>query len=307
MDLQDLATFEAVARSGSITRAAERLATVQSNVTTRIQLLEQELGVPLFYRHSRGVTLTSAGQQLVPYAERIRQLAEEARRALQDAAHPSGPLRVGSLETTASRRLPSILTAYAAAYPQVDIVLQTGTTAELVQAVLERQLEAALVAGPVAHPEVVGVPIVCEELVVVTAPSVPDLDAALAEAREVKVVVLRRGCSYRERLEHLLAMRGRLVARVLELGTLDAIVGCVSANLGLTLLPRSVMEPYADRGLVRLHALPPGDGQVETVLIRRRDAFVSSALERFIAACQQAAPSPVLPSQRGLAGGKRSA
>src|SRR4051812_32666611 len=287
MDLVDLATFEAVARSGSITRAAERLSTVQSNVTTRIQLLEQELGVPLFYRHSRGVLLTSAGQQLVPYAERIRQLVEEARSSLQDAAHPSGPLRVGSLETTASLRLPPILTAYAAAHPHVDITLQTGTTAELVQAVLERQLEAALVAGPIAHPELLATPIVCEELVVVTAPSTEHLDALLAETRAVKIAVLRRGCSYRERLEHLLAMRGRVVARVLELGTLDAIVGCVSANLGLTLLPRAVMQPHADRGVVRLHALPPGEGHVETVLVRRRDAFVSSALERFIAACQQ--------------------
>jgi hypothetical protein len=52
------------------------------------------------------------------------------------------------------------------------------------------------------------------------------------------------------------------------------------------------MEPYAERGLVRLHALPSGDGRVETVLIRRRDAFVSGALERFIAACQQADPEP---------------
>ena len=286
MDLADLSTFEAVARSGSITRAAQHLSTVQSNVTTRIQLLEQELGVPLFYRHSRGVQLTSAGQQLVPYAERIRQLVDEARCALQDAAHPSGPLRVGSLETTASLRLPPILTAYAAAYPRVDITLQTGTTAELVEAVLKRQLEAALVAGPIAHPELLATPIVCEELVVVTAPSMENLDALLAETRAVKIAVLRRGCSYRERLEHLLAMRGRVVARVLELGTLDAIVGCVSANLGLTLLPRAVMQPHADRGVVRLHPLPAGEGQVETVLARRRDAFVSSALERFIAACQ---------------------
>jgi LysR family transcriptional regulator, cell division regulator len=281
MDLVDLTTFEAVARSGSITRAAKRLSTVQSNVTTRIQLLEQELGVPLFYRHSRGVRLTSAGQQLVPYAARIRQLVDEARSTLRDAAHPSGPLRVGSLETTASLRLPPILTAYAAAYPEVDITLQTGTTAELVPAVLERRLE----------PELLATPIVCEELVVVTAPSTGDLDALLAETREVKVAVLRRGCSYRERLEHLLAMRGCLVARVLELGTLDAIVGCVSANLGLTLLPRAVMQPHADRGVVRLHPLPPADAQVETVLARRRDAFISSALERFIAACQQATTS----------------
>src|SRR5215207_8007114 len=102
MELADLATFEAVARRGNMTRAADDLATVQSNVTARIQQLEQELGVPLFYRHSRGVTLTRAGEQLVPYAERVRQLVEEARRRLRDADQPSGPLHVGSLESTAA-------------------------------------------------------------------------------------------------------------------------------------------------------------------------------------------------------------
>src|SRR5215210_282454 len=160
MDVADLVTFEAVARSGSMTRAAQELVTVQSNVTARVQRLEQELGVPLFYRHSRGVTLTSAGERLTPYAERIRQLMEEARHAVQEASHPGGPLRVGSLETTASLRLPPILTAYATAYPDVDIILQTGTTAELVAAVLDRRMEAALVAGPIAHPDLRWVPIV---------------------------------------------------------------------------------------------------------------------------------------------------
>jgi DNA-binding transcriptional LysR family regulator len=129
--------------------------------------------------------------------------------------------------------------------------------------------------------------VVTEELVVVTAPQVGDLDAALRGGHEVRTVVLRRGCSYRERLEHLLAMRGCVVVKLLELGTIDAMVGCVSANLGLTLLPRAVMQPYADRGQVSLHALPEEEALVETVLIRRVDGFVSRALACFIAACQE--------------------
>src|SRR5689334_25007161 len=98
MDAGDLSVFAAVAEAGGINRAAQELNTVQSNVTQRIRLLEQELGVPLFHRHSRGVTLTAAGAQLLPYARRIGSLLQEARRAATNGAEPSGRLTVGSLE-----------------------------------------------------------------------------------------------------------------------------------------------------------------------------------------------------------------
>src|SRR5215472_5055748 len=112
MDSGDLQVFEAVARAGGITRAADALHTVQSNVTARVQLLERELGVQLFERHSRGVSLTSAEQVLLPYAEQVGRLLAEAQRAVGDTSVPRGPLRVGSLETTAARRLPTVLAAY---------------------------------------------------------------------------------------------------------------------------------------------------------------------------------------------------
>ncbi|HZB92248.1 MAG TPA: LysR family transcriptional regulator, partial [Stellaceae bacterium] len=105
MDAADLRVFEAVARLGGMNRAAGALNTVQSNVTQRIRLLEEELATPLFERHSRGVALTPAGRRLLPYAERVAQLLAEARRAVRDEGTPAGPLQIGSLETTAALRL----------------------------------------------------------------------------------------------------------------------------------------------------------------------------------------------------------
>ena len=81
MDAADLRVFEAVARLGGMNRAAAELNTVQSNVTTRVRLLEEELGTPLFQRHSRGVALTAAGRRLLPYATRVRQLRADSARA----------------------------------------------------------------------------------------------------------------------------------------------------------------------------------------------------------------------------------
>ncbi len=289
MDAGDLRVFEAVARLGGMNRAAAELNTVQSNVTTRIRLLEDRLGQPLFDRHSRGVTLTAAGRRLLPYANRVRDLLEEARRAVEDDGAPKGSLTVGSLETTAALRLSPVLSAYAGAYPEVDLVLRTGTTAELIEAVIDRKLEGAFVCGPVDHPDLASETVFREELVLLSAPTSTGLDGILGRDN-LKIVVLRAGCSYRQRLEEILARRGAVNLRLLEFGTLEAIVSCVAAGLGVTLLPRSLIGRVWRDGRVAIHDLPERDSLVETLFIRRLDLTVSSALSAFLDHARQ---SPV--------------
>jgi LysR family transcriptional regulator, cell division regulator len=281
MDAADLRLFEAVARQGGMSRAAAELNTVQSNVTARIRQLEDELGTPLFQRHSRGVTLTAAGRRLLPYAARARQLLADARRAAVDDGRPKGELTIGSLETTAALRLSRVLAAYAAAWPEVDLVLGTGTTWELIEAVLAHRLEGAFVCGPVDHPDLQEQTVFREQLVVVTSPAVRSLDQLRATAA-LKIVVLRAGCSYRQRLESVLAARGVVGVRLLEFGTLDSILACVGAGIGVTLLPRVVVEAAAQDGRVALHDLPKAEAEVDTVFIRRHDAYASSALAAFL-------------------------
>ncbi len=282
MDAADLKVFETVAREGGIGRAAQVLNTVQSNVTTRVRLLEHELGTTLFERHSRGVTLTAAGRRLLPYAAEVKDLLRRARQAAMDDGTPKGPLAIGTLETTVAMRLPRIIAAYVAAYPVVDLTLRMGTSAELVARVLGRELDGAFVAGPVDHAELAQETVFREELVVVTAPSARGLQE-LGHLKALRLLVLRVGCSYRQRLETVLAARGIVDTRVQEFGSLDAIVGCVAAGLGLTLLPRGLVEVPADAGEVALHALPAEDAMVDTLFIRRRDGYMSSALSLFLA------------------------
>jgi len=282
MDAGDLKIFEAVARLGGMNRAAAELNTVQSNVTARIKALEADIGFALFARHARGVSLTAAGQRLLPYADRASRLLADARRAARDDGGPRGLLTVGSLETTAALRLTPLLAGYAAEHPEVDLVLRTGTTRELIGDVLEGRVDGAFVCGPVSHPELIEEAMFQEELTLLAAPDVASLDEAL-RGGEVRVVVLRAGCSYRQMLEALLARRGIVVRRQLEFGTLEAIFGCVAAGLGITLLPRALIGPVWAAGRVSAHKLPKADAIVDTVFIRRRDGFASSALKAFLA------------------------
>lgn len=307
MDNGDLAVFAAVAQEGGITRAAQKLNTVQSNVTQRVRLLEAELGVPLFHRHSRGVSLTSAGRQLLPYAERIGHLMAEAKQAASDCGQPRGQIVIGALETATAMRLPPVLAAYAASCPEVDIEIVTGTSAALLDAVRARHIEAAFVAGPVDHAELAVVPLLAEELVLVSAPWLSSVDG-IVSATPVKIIVFRAGCTYRLQLEALLAARGAVGVRRLEFGTLDGIIGCVGAGIGVTLLPRAAVAQAAAAGRVRLHPLPSREAQVPTVLVRRADAFVSAALSRFIETAhrQLATSRPAADrARRRLTGGRR--
>lgn len=280
MDARDLATFEAVARLGGMGRAARELNTVQSNVTQRVRRLEEALGVSLFERSRTGARLTPAGERLMPYATRVDALLDEALRAARDDGAPRGTLTIGSLETTAALRLSPLLASYVQAHPGVDLVLRTGTTAEMVERVLGRDLEGAFVCGPVAHPQLVSKAAFSEELALLSAPTETTLAAALRRP-DLRLVILRAGCSYRQRLEELLARRGVVGLRRLEFGTLEAILGAVAAGLGIMLMPRALIGPTWRGGQVRAHRLPAAEARVQTVFVRRRDMLPSSALLAF--------------------------
>jgi DNA-binding transcriptional LysR family regulator len=201
MELSDLLTFSTVARLGGITRAADELNTVQSNVTQRVKALESEIGTALFERHSRGMTLTGAGRRLLPYAQRMAALSREALLAARDDGEPKGPLAIGSMETTAAVRLPTLLAEFHRRFPAVRLSLRTSTTAELVAGVLNGTLDGAFVAGPIDHAELDATVAFREELVLVTARHIKsprELRAATPQSGPT-ALVFRTGCTYRLR------------------------------------------------------------------------------------------------------------
>src|SRR5882672_12676598 len=127
MDLGDLHIFRAAVHEGGVTRAAEKLNRVQSNVTTRVRQLETDLGVTLFIREGKRLRLSPAGQLLLDYAERLLDLAREAREAVHDAK-PRGLLRLGAMESTAAMRLPVPMNEYLSRDREVTLELRAGNT-----------------------------------------------------------------------------------------------------------------------------------------------------------------------------------
>jgi DNA-binding transcriptional LysR family regulator len=285
MDADDLRIVDAVARIGSMNRAAAELNMVQSNVTARIRLLEEELGVQLFVRHSRGVVPSEAGLRLLSYGEQILALFQQAITAVKEDGTPKGNLSIGMLETAAGLRLPTLVAQYAREYPKVDLAIMTGTTTSLIKQVAEHELDGAFVAGPIRHPELNEEPIFVEDLVIVSSSSILNF-TDLAKVENLKAIVFRQGCSYRQRLSSILdGLDSRHT--MLEFASLDAIITSISAGVGITLLPKALVDRLWTNQSVTVHELPVDQARVETVFVRRHDRNATSALSAFLGMSRQ--------------------
>jgi len=269
-----------------VTQAAARLHRVQSNVSARLNQLEESLGVTLFNRSGRRMLITAEGTRLLEYADRLLRLADEAQMSVRGENEPSGQLRIGSMETTAAARLPRVLGAFHRKYPQVDLLLDTGPTDYQIQQVLNHKVDLALVSGPVERPELEQAPVFVEELVLLTDAMHGPVTGPADVARRT-LLGFRSGCSYRRRLEWWFADAGVAHTRIAEFGTFEAIIGCVAAGMGVAMMPREVLRQRGLGRTVQCHTLPPEVAEVETVMVWRRDIPHHAARDAFIASFSQ--------------------
>ncbi|WP_323155261.1 LysR family transcriptional regulator [Pseudomonas alvandae] len=280
MELSQLRMVKAVCDTGSLARAAETLHCVPSNITARLKALERELGTSLFFRDGRGVRVSPAGQIFLEYATRILSLTEEARRAIAPSNAPSGPLRIGAIESSATGRLPQLLAKYHAQYPQVSLELSTGTWAQLLEDIRQHRLDAAIVAVDVERPGLKRAVMYREDLVLIAADSLGPLRSA-ADLQGQAIFMWPVGCPYRLALEQWLLRHGQ-VQPIISIASYGAIVGCVSAGAGVSLVPRGIYEQYCQGAGWTGYEFPELAG-VDNLFYWRENAGRHPAREAFLA------------------------
>lgn len=239
MDIEALKAFRYIVELGTISQAAEKLNYSQSNVTIKLAKLEDQLQTKLLHRHNRGCEVTAKGKDLYEHALQIFMLMEKAENAMQDDHSPKGTLQIGSIETTAAIYLSKVLMNYHENYPNVSLNVRTQPTAMLIEQVLHYQLDGAFISGPLEHSLLGKQLVVNEELVFIYARG---KDPVL---ENTTILVFRSGCSYRFQMEKYLREHHIKTYQVMEMGSLEAILGCVQVGLGVTLLPKSVFERYS--------------------------------------------------------------
>ena len=278
MELKALRTFAKVATVGTIGGASKELHCVQSNVTTRIKALEAELGISLFNRGRSGMTLTAAGEAFLPHAHEVIAAEERARAAVDAFGSAVKHLRIGSMESTLAVRLPGILSTLRRLNPELRLHLHSGPTEELIEKLLRDQVDIALVGGKFTHPDLKGYPLFAEEMVMVSAASLETPD----DLRSKPVIVFKQGCSYRDYTRRWMRMSGLAPNDTFELGTLDGILGCVASEVGITCLPRSVVEGSQFGPLLRIHAIDDPQRFIDTYAMVNPAAVQNGAVEAFL-------------------------
>lgn len=253
MELSDLNIFRTVVESGGITRAAEKLHRVPSNVTTRISQLEEDLGVKLFVREGRNIRLSPAGSILLEKANRLLELARETREAVHEGA-PRGLLRLGAYESTASVWLPGRLNEFQKKYPQVKLELHTWSLQHMIAGMLSGELEAALICRNENDTRFETLPLYDDEVVLVA----PKHKDPLARGKSEDFVLLSfdDDCPLRHQIEGYVRDHIRAPSRVIEMSSNHALLGCVAAGMGVGMMPESVLPTFPGHKHLNVHRMP---------------------------------------------------
>lgn len=286
IDLESLAIFKAVVEEGGVVRAAAKLHRVPSNVTTRVRHLEEFLGVRLFRKQGRTLSLSAEGRTLHNYSLRLLRLADEAVHELR-TGKTQGTFRLGALESTAGTRLAPILSRYHAEFPGVLVELVTGTTGSLISRVVNFDIEAAFVSEPFTAAELKSAAVFREELVLITSRQIGKVRTAKDLGRST-MIAFTHGCSYRKRLEDWLGSENVMPERTLEFASYQGMIACVAAGTGFAIAPKSVLIALNATDKVNQHALPQRVSTNRTHLVwRGQPSLALEGLMRLLQTVEQ--------------------
>ncbi|WP_410641130.1 LysR family transcriptional regulator [Amycolatopsis sp. lyj-346] len=270
MQFQQLAYFVAVAEHRHFTRAAEQVRVAQPSLSQQIRALEHDLGAPLFHRIRGNVSLTEAGETLLPIARRILADTETARLAIRELAElDRGRVRLGAPPSLCTGLLPAMLAAFRRRYPGIQLELHESGSGDLRQRLAEGALDLALLAGArtTAEAGLTATPLLLEELVVISAPDTPVAGDRLgiAELADVPLVMFRRGYDVREATVNACRAAGFEPSFAIEGGEMDAVLELVRAGVGAAVVPSTVA---GDR--FRMTRFTPDAGMTRVVQLAHR-------------------------------------
>jgi len=251
IEVRHLRIVDAVHRTGSVSRAADRLCLTQPAVSHALRDFEERLGVSLFERQTRGMVATPEGLRLLESAGRV---LDELRGVEHELAEfrdgKRGLIRLAAGCYTAYYWLPRLLARFGEAWPGVDVELRPETTDDPVRALLEGALDVAIVQEKVDDPRLESQRLFENELVAIAAPGHPFARRRWVEAAhfEDEVVVIHRHPETTYLIQDVLAPAGVVPRRLLQLRLTHAVIEAVAAGIGVSALARWVVEPELQTG-----------------------------------------------------------
>ncbi len=282
--LRQLKIFEAVARHGSVSRAAKDLHLTQPAVSMQIKQLEEQIGLGLIDQVGKRLVLTEAGQELRGHAERVAAQLVDLNGAMDQFRDlERGILRL-AVVSTANYFLPGIIAAFSARHPGVRISLKVANREAVLAALADNQTDLAVIGRPPGGVDLVAHAFLDNPLVVIAAPTHPlaSRPSIPTQALDGQTLVVREpGSGTRQAMDRFLGEQGVDYRAGCELSTNEAIKQAVQAGLGLAIAPLQTLELELEAG--RLVALPVEGFPLirHWYVVHRRDKRLSAASQAF--------------------------
>lgn len=286
MEVRQLQTFCILAEELNFTRTAERVHTVQSNVTSQIKSLEAELQAPLFDRAGKRVVLTEAGRRFLPYAERALAAMDQGHRAVMFGTEPAGPLHVGSPESVLIYRLPEVLKLFRKQYPKVDLVFHPDSQERMAEALENGRLDLAIsMSRRFGGPQLSSISMRSEDIYLFSTPDHPLSRAKKVHPKDLMdhpLLLTETGCGYRMMFEMQLALAKIRPQNVTEFSSVEAIKQCVTAGMGVGLLPQIVIANELRKKQLAVLNWQGAKVSIETSIVWHKDRWISPAMRAFL-------------------------
>jgi DNA-binding transcriptional LysR family regulator len=290
MDFDHLTTFLEIAKSGSFSRAGQKLFRSQPAVSAQIRQLEQEYGEKLFDRVGKSVRLTSAGEALLDYARQLLSLKNESLHAVADqATAPRGKLTVGANEATCLYVLPHVFAEYHKHYPLVQISIYRNFSRKVLEKIEDGSLDVGIVTLPAKAPSLKTHSIFRDRVMLMVNPSNPlarHRNVRISEIAEQPLIIPKTGFTRQLFDKHFRPYRSRLRI-TMELPSVGMIKRFVAAGLGVSLISESFARDEVRAGDVKLIAISDVELWRELGLVYRRDRTLPRAAAAFVALLKQ--------------------
>lgn len=283
MDLRQLECFHTIADTGSLSKASERLNYAQSNLSTIIRKLEQEVDAQLFFRTPQGMVLTAKGKELYFYAEKMLSISDKISRTISSEEAGSN-IRIGSLESIAVTILPEILSAFRETHPQDNVHVGLGPSFGrngLVERVLGYDCDLAFVSGEIDDPELEQ-RVIGEDHVVIVSTKDYGSDFTFHDILENQILSFPYGCTCRILYDRFAESIGVKPMQILETESLSTIFSNVVAGMGVACFPKSCVNFYERSFRVFSYDLPDPYSHMDWSIIYRKDTYLSRSMKRLI-------------------------
>ncbi|MBX5435768.1 MAG: LysR family transcriptional regulator [Alicyclobacillaceae bacterium] len=305
-------TFVRIVESQTLVKAAEALHVTQPTLTRHIHQLEQRVGLPLFDRSGKRLTLNRAGELMYEYAKRCIALEERMRDELGQLADPEvGTVLVGAGLTPSIYLLPPVFAEYRLRHPKVKFQVRTGSSRQVCAMLAQREVDIGIVTTVEDGPDWVLTPLIQDDLLLVVSPNHPLATAGPVSMRTVcrhPFVLMREGSGLRRIVSELAAQHGVSLEVAMETDSLESMNRLVQHGVGVAVLPRSsVQDDIAESRLVVVELTEPLPSRTITLVARRglmpacaaQFAEVLPVLAGLAAERRHPAPTPVHPAAHG--------